>query len=337
MTERGTARPVPSPDPVDLTVVVLSWNTREHTLRALASIPAAAAPFRALAICVDNASEDGTVAAVRERLPDVLVLENATNLGFSRGNDVALPHLRGRAVCFLNSDAFASPGSLAHALRYLADHPTAGVVGPRLVNADGTPQRSAWPFPTTAALLHQYTPLGWAGVGARDRARIRGPRGAPSPPAPVGYVSAACLVMRRDLCEHLGGFDPGYPFYFEDIDLGWRVAREGLYVVGPLDGPEVAHLGGASTALSKGAVRLPLLVGILRFQKKRLSPHAYAVFAFAFRLGVLARTLAEIVRGPFFVAARRLRGPTHRADKAAARLADHVRLLERDLVRFLGA
>jgi GT2 family glycosyltransferase len=330
------AEPSPEPD-VDLTVVVLSWNTRAHTLRALAAVEAAVVPARARTICVDNASRDGTAAAVREALPHVLVVENPENLGFSRGNDAALPHARGRAVCFLNSDTVASPGSLANALARLDGDPTIGIVGPRLVHPDGTPQRSAWPFPTTAALLHQYTPLGWLGVGARDRARIRGARGAEPREGDVDYVSGACLVVRRSLCERLGGFDPGYPFYFEDVDLAWRAARLGARVVGPLEGPPVVHLGGASAALAGGSMRLPLLAGILRFQRRRLGRRAGRVFAAVFQVGAVARSLGEVARGPALEALRRLRGPRLRADRAAARWRAHARFLERDVVRLLRA
>src|SRR5437773_2256280 len=109
----------------DISVVVLSWNTRELTLSALRSVEAAVAPLRGEAVCVDNASRDGTAAAVREALPGVRVIENAENLGFARGNNAALPVLRGRYACFLNSDAEASPGALAYVVRYLDAHPKA--------------------------------------------------------------------------------------------------------------------------------------------------------------------------------------------------------------------
>ena len=91
---------------------------------------------------MDNASADGTADAVRSALPTVEVIENAENLGFARGNDVAIPLLEGRASCFLNSDAVPAPGSFEAAVAYLDAHPTVGAVGPRLQNADGSAQRS---------------------------------------------------------------------------------------------------------------------------------------------------------------------------------------------------
>src|SRR5207237_148063 len=86
----------------DLTVVVLAWNTRDLVLEALRAVDAGAAPRSVETICVDNASADGTAAAVRAAFPQVRLIESPVNLGFARGNDLALPHARGRYVCFLN-------------------------------------------------------------------------------------------------------------------------------------------------------------------------------------------------------------------------------------------
>jgi GT2 family glycosyltransferase len=192
-----------------------------------------------------------------------------------------------------------------------------------------------WPFPTTAALLNQYTALGWIGVGARDRARIRGERGVEAACAPVDYVSAACLVIRTDLFVRLGGFDPGFPFYFEDIDLGRRVRAAGFEVHGPVPGPPVLHKGGASAAVAGGALRLPLLQGVLRYQRRRLSPRAGAAFSAVFKLGVLARTAGDALRWPLLHALRRLRGSPRRVSKSLAAQRARLRFLERDLGRFL--
>lgn len=322
--------------PADLTVVVLSWNTRDLTLRALRAVPAACAPFAVRTICVDNASADGTADAVAEACPDVRLLRNATNLGFARGNAVALAHLEGRAVVFLNSDTEARPGALAHVLRYLDAHPAVGVASPPLVGADGRPQRAVWGYPTAASLLYQYTPLGWVHVGRRASRRQRDD-GFAATTGPVEALAGAAMVVRRDLCERLGGFDPGYPFYVEDVDLCWRAARAGAEVHYVADGPAVVHHGGASASIAGGDARLPLLQGILRLQRKRMRPGAYAAFALAFKVGVVTRSLWEIVRTPVAAAARAARGRTARAARTLETAGARVRFLERDLRAFLRA
>jgi len=322
---------------VDLTVVVLSWNTRDLTLAALRAVPTACAPFHVRTICVDNASGDGTVGAVRHALPDVVVVEAGENVGYARGNDLALPLVEGRAIVFLNSDAEPGAGALAHVLRYLDAHAKVGVACPRLVFPDGAPQRAAWGFPTAMALLHQFTPVGWSGVGRRDARRSRPERGADERTGAVEAVSGACLVIRRELCARLRGFDPGYPFYFEDVDLcarAWAVGAE-VHVVA--DGPAVVHHGGASSALAEGATRLPLLTGALRFQRGRLSPGRYAAFTLAFKTGVVARSLVELLRAPLYATVRRLRGRRERAERTWRTARERAHFLERDVLRFLRA
>ena len=319
----------------DISVVVLSWNTRALTLAALQSVEAAVAPFASEAVCVDNASRDGTAAAVRGALPRVRVIENPENLGFVRGNNAALPGLRGRYVCFLNSDAAASPGALSHVVRYLDAHPEAGIACPGLVFPDGRLQRAAWKYPTAKGMLHQYTPLGWIGFGRSDSRETRPERDTAETTGPVEAVAGACLVIRRDLCERLGGFDEGYPFYFEDVDLCWRAKALGTEVHVVVDGPPVVHHGGASTALAEGATRLPLLQGILRFMRRTHSPRTARLFSVVFKAGVVVRSVWEVVRAPAYIALRRLRGRAARAERTRITARDRRHFLRHDLWAFL--
>lgn len=319
----------------DVTVVVLTWNTRDLTRAALAAVAQAAAPFTCQTICVDNASTDGTAEAVRACLPAVEVIRLPSNLGFARGNDAALPRAQGRVIVFLNSDTEARPGSLAHVVRYLDAHPGVGIAVPSLVGPDGRPQRASWGEPTVAAAFHAYTPLGWLGLGGAAARRQRGDR-APLPhTGPVEVASGACLAIRRDLCDRLGGFDPGYPFYFEDVDLCRRARRAGYEVHEVADGPPVLHHGGASAALSGGVLRISLLQGLLRFHRQGLDPRAYAWFSPALRAGVVARSLAEILRAPVTWALRRLRGRPERAARAIDTARQRATFLERDVLRWL--
>jgi GT2 family glycosyltransferase len=332
---------VPAPD---LTVVVLSYETRDLTLRALRAVEAAAAPLTAKVVCVDNASRDGSAAAVRAALPGVVLVENATNLGFARGNAVALPHLEGRVAVFLNGDTVAAPGSLAHVVRHLDARPEAGIAAPRLVSPEGTPQRAAWPFPTPLAWIHQYTAWGWLGIGRAAARRGRPPRaagpergrgGATEVTGPVDAVSGACLAIRRDLCLRLEGFDPGYPHYVEDVDLCWRAKALGAETHVVVEGPPVTHVGGASAAAVGGVGRLPLYQGMLRFARKRLSPARARLFSIAFKPGVLLRVLVEALVAPFRVLGRRLAGDRAGSQRVAVAAADRRRFLARDAVAFL--
>ena len=321
----------------DLSVVVLSWNTKDLTLAALRAVPAAVAPRSVQVLCVDNASADGSADAVEAELPSVLLIRNAGNLGFARGNNAALPHVRGRYVCFLNSDTEAAPGALTYVVDYLDAHPDVGIACPRLVYPDGRRQRAAWRFVTAKAVLNRYTPFGWFGFAKADARRVRPERdaGEVETTGPSEAVAGACLTIRRDLCDRLGGFDPGYPFYFEDVDLCWRAHREGVGVHVVVEGPPVVHHGGASSALAKGATRLPLLIGILRFMRRTHSPLGARLFSITFKVGVVVRSFWEIVRAPFYVVLRRLRGRHERAARTWQTARDRVAFVRKDLWAFL--
>lgn len=321
----------------DLTVVVLAWNTRDLTLRALRAVPAAVAPFSVRTICVDNASEDATAAAVRAAHPDVRVVESDRNVGFARGNALALPFAAGRYVCFLNSDAAPLSGSLAHVVRRMDARPQIGVASPRLLEPDGTAQRTSWGYPTPLGLLHDHTPLGWLGVGRAASAATRGTRNPTEANGPVDAVAGACLVIRKDLCDRLGGFDPGYRFYLEDVDLCWRARRLGYEVQVVADGPGVLHEGGASSRQIEGALRLPFLQGLLRFLRRTQPPIRYACFVPVFKAGVAVRASWEVARAPIYWALRRARRRPERAERTLETARARLRFLERDLGRFLRA
>ena len=321
----------------DLTVVVLAWNTRDLALRALRAVPAAVAPLSVRTICVDNASTDATAAAVRAALPGVTVVESQSNVGFARGNALALPLAAGRYVVFLNSDAAPLPGSLAAVVREMDRRPKIGVASPRLLEPDGTPQRTSWGYPTPLALLHDHTPLGWLGVGRAASAAVRHERRREETSGPVDAVAGACLVIRKDLCDRLGGFDPGYRFYLEDVDLCWRARHAGYEVHVLADGPGVLHEGGASARQIEGALRLPFLLGLLRFLRRTQPRARYALFAPLFKAGVAVRATWEVARAPFYFALRRARGRPERADRTLETARVRLRFLERDLATFLRA
>jgi GT2 family glycosyltransferase len=325
---------------VDLSVVVLSWNTADLTVRALRAAKDGAAGVAAELLCVDNGSTDGSPDLVRRSVPDALVVENGSNLGFARGNDRALPHVRGRYVCFLNSDAAPKTGALAHVVRWLDEHRDVGVAAPSLVSPDGSPQRTARGPATAPALLHRYTALGYQPFGRGAARRWERPDLPGAEPVDVDSLMGACLVVRADLLRRLGGFDEGYFFYWEDVDLCLRAKRLGARVTWVRGGPEVVHEGGAATKSGGGPPRLSFAAGLLRYQRKVLSPLAWAAFATAFVPGYLLRAAVESLRLSAQAAGRFLGGRREDAAKSLRAAGGWARLLERDalaLLRLLGA
>jgi len=136
--------------PPRLSIVVLSWNTRELLAACLASLRAVSGELPFETIVVDNASADGSADMVAARFPEVRLVRNAVNEGYAIGNNTGAGFARGDLLLLLNSDTEVRPGALSTLVAFLDAHPGHGACAPRLDNPDGTPQKSCKTFPTLA-------------------------------------------------------------------------------------------------------------------------------------------------------------------------------------------
>jgi len=230
---------------VDLSVVIVSWNTRALTLGSIAAVGAASGALRVETIVVDNGSRDGSPGAIRERFPDVRVIETGRNLGFAGGNNAGLRAARGRFVCLLNSDTEARAGSLAALVAHLEAHPELGAVGPRLLNADGSEQAVGFRFPSLAQVALDLFPLG--GRFAESRVNGRYPHEPRDRAFAIDFPLGACIVARREAVEATGPLDEGFHMYSEEVDWCRRMRAAG-WGIECLPTAEVVHFGGQSTS-----------------------------------------------------------------------------------------
>lgn len=226
----------------DISVIVVNWNTRDLLAQCLRSVYATAGDLALEVLVVDNASSDGSVAMVRQDFSQVRLICNEENVGFARANNQALAACRGRYALLFNSDAIALPGSLAALVALTDAHPDAGIVGAKLVNADGSFQASYTDFPSLHSELLILTGLGRLLFGSwypsHSPAQSRSPR-------PVDYVEGACLLVRREAWEQVGGMDEDYFMYAEEVDWCYRMRQAGwqiYYAPAP-----ITHLGGGSS------------------------------------------------------------------------------------------
>lgn len=273
----------------DVSVVIVSWNTRALTTACLASLPAAAGALSWDAWVIDNASTDGSVAAIRDGFPHVRVVANRENAGFAAANNQGIVASRGRYVLLLNSDTVAQPGSIAALVAFADARPRAGVVGPRLENPDGSFQTGPTPFPSLWNELLSVT-----GIGRRLTYR-----GYPSRPAaasrhaqPTDYVVGACMLARRDAIDAVGGLDERYFMYSEEPDWCWRMRAAGWETWYT---PEavVTHFGGQSTR----QVREAMLVALYRSKVRFFRLHRGPVSAACLTAGIMAVSrLRRLVR-----------------------------------------
>lgn len=265
---------------MDLSIIIVSWNTRQLLGNCLASLPAACGNLTHEILVVDNASADGSADMVRREFPRCQLVASGGNLGFSRGNNLALPMTSGKAVLLLNPDTVCPPESLVKLHGFLRDKPQAAVVGPRLVDEQGQPTLTWGFFPR--ARDH------WLGFLDPRRIWLKGPFSRrivhvpdrDDPSAPVDYVTGACFLMRREALDEIGLLDERFFMYFEETDWCWR-ARAAGFEVWYCAETEVAHLEGRAAASVS-------LFSLRQFQKsyrlfvaKHYGPEQVGKFRFA--------------------------------------------------------
>lgn len=208
---------------MDLSVVILNWNTCEMLEKCLRSLECPQPGIVFEVLVVDNASADRSREMVQTLFPSVRLLVNPKNIGFGAGNNTAIPHAKGRYVLFLNSDTVVLEGALAELVRYADSRSEVGVVGAKLLNGDGSLQYSCRRYPNLAHGFFRNTPLGRLfphNKFASDYLMLDFDH---LTPRDVDWVSGAALMIRSELLQVLGGFDEDFFMYCEDVDLCWRV------------------------------------------------------------------------------------------------------------------
>lgn len=249
---------------VDVSIILVSWNTCDLLIACLESLPAALGDVQGDVWVVDNASIDATVETIRTRFPDVNLIVNKQNVGFAAANNQAIVACSGRYVLLLNSDTIALPFSIAQLVRFADAHPQAGVTGPMLLNADGSFQSSFARFPSFANELLSVT-----GIGKRLIYRDYpgyGPAHAQAPRC-VDYIAGACMLVRRDAISEVGLMDEHYFMYSEETDWCYRMRRAG-WEIWFTPTAQVIHYGGQSTQKWKHAMIRSLYRSKVRFFRK---------------------------------------------------------------------
>ncbi len=211
----------------------MSWKVRDDLRECLQSLTDAPEVLSGEweVIVVDNASGDGTVEMVRQSFPNVHLIVNSENLGFTRANNQGIRMSQGKYVLLLNPDTVVASDALRQIILFLERHPSVGVLGPRLVDAEGSHQWSARSFPDLAVGLFRNTILGRFFPQAPYVRRYLRQDLPMDRPSDVDWVSGAALFIRRSLLNHVGLLDEDYWAYCEDVDLCWRVKERGYRVV----------------------------------------------------------------------------------------------------------
>jgi GT2 family glycosyltransferase len=248
-------------------VAVVSYNTRDALRCCLESVRSVGAEE---VVVVDNASTDGSVELIRVCFPHVALRVSDLNRGYGAAANQALAACRAPFVLLLNGDTQVVPGALQALGAYLRAHPRAAIVGPRLLNPDGSLQRSTYPDLSALDmllgesglhLLMRRIPLvRQCSLRTWDHARARR----------VPWVLGAAMAIRREPFELVGGFDEGFFLYGEEVDLSRRLMAVG-YETHFAPVASVVHIGGASTAGKSHAMRRELMLGRRRYLERHAS------------------------------------------------------------------
>jgi GT2 family glycosyltransferase len=276
--------------PVDLSVVIVNWNTRDLLADCLRSLYANS-PSGGIEIwIVDNASTDGSVEMAQSHFPMVRLIANAENIGFASANNLALRQCSGRYILLLNPDTEIKPGALESLIQFMDQNPRAGGAGPYLLNPDGSLQVSCYPLPTLFRefwrlfYLDKLFPVGVYQMGGWDR----------NQPRQVEVLKGACVILRSHALEQVGLFDEDYFIYTEEVDLCYRFIRAKwpLYWVPQA---KVVHFGGQSVEQVPDEMFMLLYSTKIIFFRK----HYGYLTAWLYKFILFVATLIRVIISPF--------------------------------------
>lgn len=230
----------------ELSVVIVNWNSREYLRACLANLLGEPPAMSFEVIVVDSGSFDGCDDMLREGFPAVRFIQSRDNVGFAAANNLGAHAAQGRTLLFLNPDTEVVAPAIDRLFASMAKLPDAGILGPRLLNTDGTLQSSCVQVMPTilnqlldTELLQRWLPKRRLWLTA---AVFEGR----SEPVPVEALSGACMMVRKVLFDAIGGFSTDYFMYAEDLDLCWKVQRVGRQTYYDPVANVVHHGGGSS-------------------------------------------------------------------------------------------
>lgn len=248
-----------------LSVIIVSWNVSDLLLRALASLYEHG-DEEIEVIVIDNASTDDTVRQITTHFPQVHLIVNAVNRGFTASNNQGIAIAQGDFLLLLNPDTEIRVDALQTMLRAMQAHTEVGLIGPKLLNPDGSVQSSRRRFPTLPILFLESTWL--QGLAPRRQlARYYMEDQPDTVYHPVDWVTGAAMLARRAVVEQVGGLDEGFFMYSEELDWCRRIHDAG-WVVAYAPEAHIVHYGGKSSEQVTPARHIYFQSSKIRYTRK---------------------------------------------------------------------
>lgn len=244
---------------VDMSIVLVCWNNKAYLDPCLKSLYEGGLKSSFDVVVVDNGSTDGSQQMLAEKYPDVLLIQNEGNVGLGKASNQGIKATNGRYVLLLNNDTLVNGPALDVLVEYLDAHPEAGAAAGKLLNPDGSFQSGYAPFSTLLEEFLIVTHIGellWPGYPSHgDSNEIK----------ETGWMSSACLLVRRAALDRVGLLDESYFIYGDEADLQYRLNKAGWKVVF-LPNSSIIHFGGRS--MDRWKRRKMVYRGKMMFYKK---------------------------------------------------------------------
>ena len=271
-----------------LSIIIVNWNTRELTKQTLQTLFDTTRGMDLEVFVVDNASQDNSVEMIEKKFPHVQLIKNNDNLGVGKANNQALAMATGEYLMLLNSDVIVHNGAMQQLVKYLDTHKDVMMVGPKLLNEDGTFQhacRRSLPDPVKA-----FRYLFGIDRLSKKKKTYKRLHDDPNVTEPVEALSGAAMMFRREVYEKIGGLDDETFFmYGEDLDFCKRVKDSGWKTV-YVHSAEITHLGGQSSKKRRTASIDNFYDAMWRYYQKHFANNSQIVKALV-RLGIGMRHL----------------------------------------------
>jgi hypothetical protein len=278
---------------LDLSVVIVSWNTRELLRRCLQSLERELVGIDAEVFVVDNNSWDGSPDMVADEFPWVNLVRNKTNRGFAAANNQAIRFSEGRRILLLNPDTEVHPNAIRTLLEFLDDHPAAGVVAPQLLNSDGSVQRSCRAFPTFESMLYELIGLSRLFPNQTRFRQYKMLDFDHSYEREVDQPEGACLLVRREVIESIGMLDEGYFMLFEEVDWCYMIKEAG-WEIWFTPTAQVVHHHGQSIKQVKVKMIFCSHRGLYRFWRKHYAGELALLAPFVY-VGLMALAVLRVI------------------------------------------
>lgn len=285
---------------IDVSVSIVNFNQRALLEQCLRSIFETSEGTSLEVFVVDNASQDGSVDMVREKFPNVALIVNDQNKGYASANNQAIERSEGRYVLVLNNDTVVLPGALPKMVEFMDEHPSVGLLGPRVLNPDGTLQRSCSTLPNLWGLTSRALYIDKLIPGNRVTGTLFMSYWEYDSIREVEVISGCCMLIRRDTVKQVGLMDDRFFFYAEEIDWCYRIRQSGWQVYF-LPAAEIIHYGGQSTEDCIGEMHTQYFRSRLQYYEKHFSHFGYLIARLLSVLQVGSRLVYHWCSQPFLI------------------------------------